>query len=344
VKIAIVNNMAPFVWGGAEELAANLKLNLEKEGHEAELLRIPFSWEPADVIPSQMLLVDSLEMAGVDKVIALKFPAYLIRHHNKTVWLLHQYRQAYDLLETGMSNLNGTPAGQAIQKLISSADETLRSANGLFCNSPVTQKRLLTYSAIRSEVLRPPINDPELFIGGSSEPYIFAGGRINSMKRQHLLLEALAFRKSDMRLIIAGPPDRNDDANLLTELVNRYQLQDQVTLDFGFHSRTKYADLVNRCTAVAYLPVDEDSLGYVAMEAAQAQKPVISCLDSGGLLDLVVNESTGWVVDPKPQQMFGAFESALAPSGKSQEYGQKAKVRLSELVPTWQEAIERLLA
>ena len=38
--------MAPFVWGGAEELAANLVTNLRARGCEAELLRIPFKWDP----------------------------------------------------------------------------------------------------------------------------------------------------------------------------------------------------------------------------------------------------------------------------------------------------------
>ena len=94
MKVLIVNNMAPFLWGGAEELADNLKKNLILSGHEAEILRIPFRWEPASGIPSQMAMVHNLELTNVDHVIALKFPAYLIRHPRKTLWLLHQYRQA----------------------------------------------------------------------------------------------------------------------------------------------------------------------------------------------------------------------------------------------------------
>ncbi len=105
MKVLIVNNMVPFVWGGAEELAAHLQKNLVIAGHEAEILRIPFQWEPAARIPSQMLMVRAFELWNVDHVIALKFPAYLIRHPKKTLWLLHQYRQAYDLYDTGQTNL-----------------------------------------------------------------------------------------------------------------------------------------------------------------------------------------------------------------------------------------------
>ncbi|WP_438299339.1 hypothetical protein [Pseudomonas sp. NMS19W] len=61
MKVLIVNNMAPFIWGGAEELAVNLQKNLIIAGHDAEILRIPFQWEPSTRIPSQMLLARTLK-------------------------------------------------------------------------------------------------------------------------------------------------------------------------------------------------------------------------------------------------------------------------------------------
>ncbi|WKV88416.1 hypothetical protein LJU32_23805 [Pseudomonas sp. B21_DOA] len=51
MKVLIVNNMAPFIWGGAEELAVNLQRNLLMAGHDAEVMRIPAQWEPASRIP-----------------------------------------------------------------------------------------------------------------------------------------------------------------------------------------------------------------------------------------------------------------------------------------------------
>ena len=43
------------------------------------------------------MLNRNLRLYNVDRTIALKFPAYLIPHTEKTLWLLHQFRQAYDL-------------------------------------------------------------------------------------------------------------------------------------------------------------------------------------------------------------------------------------------------------
>ena len=102
MKVLIVNNAVPFVWGGAEELAVNLCRRLNAlDGVEAEILRIPFKWEPKERIPAEIILNRNLEIMNVDRVIALKFPAYLLQHDRKTIWLLHQFRQAYDLIDDG---------------------------------------------------------------------------------------------------------------------------------------------------------------------------------------------------------------------------------------------------
>ena len=57
MRVLVINNASPFVKGGAEQLADQLvrRVNATK-GVEAELLRIPFRWEPAERIVEQILL------------------------------------------------------------------------------------------------------------------------------------------------------------------------------------------------------------------------------------------------------------------------------------------------
>ena len=101
MRVLVLNNAAPFIRGGAEELADQLVARLNAtSGIEAELLRVPFRSEPADRIVEQILLSQSLRLYNVDRVIGLKFPTYLIPHPTKILWLLHQFRQAYDLYES----------------------------------------------------------------------------------------------------------------------------------------------------------------------------------------------------------------------------------------------------
>jgi glycosyltransferase involved in cell wall biosynthesis len=344
MKILIVNNMAPFLWGGAEELARHLQNNLNLAGHDAEILRIPFQWEPAARIPSQMLMARAFELSNVDHVIALKFPAYLIRHPRKTLWLLHQYRQAYDLYESGHTNLPPGQSGLELKSVIRNADnESFAECRRIFTNSEVTRQRLLKYNGFDSEVLLPPVNDPHLFPGGMAEDYIFAGGRVNGMKRQHMLLEALARTDSRVRLIIGGPPDRPEDGGQLQEIVERMGLADRVKLDLRFLPRQTYADYVNRATAVAYLPHDEDSLGYVSMEAATAAKALITTADSGGILALAKHQMTGWVVPPDAASLAAAMGAAFENAARTQSYGQNARSLWNGMKINWPETVLKLL-
>ena len=345
MKILIVNNMAPFLWGGAEELAVHLEKNLIIAGHDAEILRIPFQWEPANVIPSQMLMVRAFELWNVDHVIALKFPAYLIRHPNKTLWLLHQYRQAYDLFDVGQSNISADATGDELRTIIHNADnEAFSETRCIFTNSDVTRQRLLKYNGFDAEVLLPPLNDPELFNGGTPQGYVFAGGRVNGMKRQHLLVEAMVQTAPHVRLVVAGPPETPDDTLRLQRLVEQHGLQDRVKLDIRFLTGVELARDVNEANACAYLPFDEDSLGYVAMEAATARKPIISSSDSGGVLGLVRHMETGLVADPNPESLAIALNQACRDSDSVKAMGHAAYNLWNDMEILWPATIERLLA
>lgn len=344
MKVLIVNNMAPFVWGGAEELAAHLQKNLIVAGHDAEILRIPFQWEPPAKIPSQMLMVRAFELSNVDHVIALKFPAYLIRHPRKTLWLVHQYRQAYDLLDQGLSNLPSNEFGNALQRVVQTADdESFLESRKIFSISEVTRQRLLQYNGADSIVLPPPINNKELFSPGTSSGYIFAGGRVNAMKRQHLLLEAMINSDKNVRLLIAGPPDTPADADRLTKLVSDNNLTDRVKLDLRFLPRKTYADYVNNSTAVACIPFNED-YGYVAIEAAAAAKPIIATSDSGGILSFAKHEVTGWVVDPNVDALASAMSTVFKNTERTREYGFAALQLMESQMNEWPQIVDRLVS
>ncbi len=344
MKILVVNNMAPFVWGGAEELAVHLARNLKLAGHAAEVLRIPFQWEPAQGIVAQMLLARSLEIHNVDRVIALKFPAYLVRHPHKTLWLLHQYRQAYDLFDAGQTNIPDTADGHELRGVIRGADdETFREARAIYTNSEVTRKRLANYNGFDAKVLLPPINDPESFVGGSLGNYIFAGGRINDLKRQYLLIDALVHASSQVRLVVAGPADSQTVADGLRARAERLGVSDRVHLDIRFLPRDVYATYVRGARAVAYLPFDEDSLGYVAMEAATAGKALISTTDSGGILGLAKHGVTGWVTEPNAEALAEAMGAATETPQVAERRGNAARELWESFGIEWPQTVETLL-
>lgn len=344
MRVAVVNSMAPFVWGGAEELAAHLVRNLNRAGHEATLYRIPFAWEPATGIPSEIARSKLIRLSSFDRVISMKFPVYLLEAEHHTTWLVHQYRQAYDLWDSPYCNIPHTAEGEAIRELIRANDNlALGSRERLFTISEQISVRLEDHNGIKAAPLRAPLNDPELFTGGPYEPYILAAGRISASKRQTLLVEAMRHLGRKARLIVAGPPDSADDAVKLRQLVERLDLQDKVKLDLRFLAREELAAYVNHSRAVAYLPYEEDSFGYVTMEAFEAAKPVITATDAGELLGIVHHDSTGQVSAPEPRLLAQAMNTYLDNENLARDHGQAARRRWHSTGISWPENIARLL-
>ena len=346
MKVLVLNNMAAFVRGGAEELAETLtaKLN-ETPGVISELVRIPFSWDPPEKILDSIISSLATRLDNVDRVIALKFPAYLVPHPHKTLWLLHQYRQAYDLWGTNLTNLSGDQRSLEIRDYIKSADNAcFASCRRIFVNSRVTQARLEKYNGFSSNILLPPLKAAEDFQCKKYGDYIFAGGRINLMKRQHLLVEAMSRFPAGCKLIIAGPPDCPADGERLESLVAQHRLQDRVVLDLGWIARERLASYVNSALACAYLPVDEESVGYVTMEAFYASKAVITCVDSGGILDLVSDNQTGIVADPNHEALSVAMGRLASDRTLAERMGANARDAIERMSPVWKTTIEQLLA
>ena len=153
MRILIATTHVPFVLGGAELHATALRDALVGAGHEAEIVGVPFKWYPPRVILDHMLacrLLDLTETMGtaVDRVIGLKFPAYLIPHPNKVLWILHQYRAAYDLWGHPMGDLHLRPEGAEVRDAICEADRRLiPEARSVFANSGNIARRLKAFSA-----------------------------------------------------------------------------------------------------------------------------------------------------------------------------------------------------
>ncbi len=130
MRILVATVRTPFVQGGAETLVDELVKALIAEGHQAEAVAIPFNPADPERIPDQMLacrLMDLREIQAmpIERLIAMKFPAYLIPHPNKVVWLMHQHRAAYDLWEHPLGDLRGTPRGRVVRDVIRRGDQQI---------------------------------------------------------------------------------------------------------------------------------------------------------------------------------------------------------------------------
>jgi glycosyltransferase involved in cell wall biosynthesis len=309
MRIVILNNAAPFVRGGAEHLADALTLKCQEFGHSSTLIRIPFRWEPAETILDQILACRLFRIPNADLVVAFKFPAYFVPHPNKVLWIVHQFRQAYDFWGTEFQCLPDDAGGLRLRDSIRASDNAfLREAKKIFVNSDVTAKRLKRFNGFDATVLYPPLLTEGHFRCEDYGDYIFAPGRINSTKRQRLLVESMAHCRTGVRLVVAGSTESPRDAAEINSLIAKHRLEKRITFLDRFIKEGEKVDWFSRALGVAYLPYDEDSYGYVTLESYLSAKPVITCSDSGGTNLLVKDGTTGYVVPPEPKALAEAMD------------------------------------
>lgn len=285
--------------GGAETLYESLRDELTRRGHQVEVVTLPFGWRTRMVTLKSAFawrLVDLEEVAGgrVDLVIATRFPTYLVRHPNKVVWLIHQFRQAYELLGTPYSHLGDTPADRRMVEMIRAMDRrALGEARALFSISANTAERLARFNGLQATPLHPPPRLGERYRSGEPGDYVFAVGRLDPMKRFDLLVRALARTRTPVRAVVAGT---GPELEPLRALAAELGVADRLELP-GWIDDDELVRLCAGALAVYYAPFDED-YGYVTVEAFRSGRPMLTTTDAGGILEFVIDGENGFVVAP----------------------------------------------
>jgi glycosyltransferase involved in cell wall biosynthesis len=348
MRILIATTQVPFVSGGAEAHAEGLRDALLAAGHRAEIVAIPFKWYPPEKILDHMLasrLIDLTEVSGrpVDLLIGLKFPAYLIPHPNKVLWVLHQYRAAYELWDHPLGDLNLWPNGTEVRDAIRQADkQTIPQARAVFANSQTVAARLKKFCGIEATPLYHPPPRAESFFCAPAEDYLFFPSRVSRLKRQLLVVEALSETRHPVRLKFSGETEDPRYAEELVELARKLKVEPRIEW-LGNVTEEGKLFLYAHALGVVYPPVDED-YGYVTLEAMLASKPLITCKDSGGPLEFVRDGETGLVTEPTPQALASAMDSLWTNRVQATAWGEAGRVLYKQQRITWPEVVRRLLS
>ena len=340
MRIAVAAPQVPFAHGGAEILAERLAEELAHRGHDADLVTVPFKWYPGTRVLTQALLwrlldLDEVDGRPVDLVVGTKFPSYVVRHPNKVVWLVHQFRQAYELDRTDLRQFGESPEERALRRKVHELDRAaLGEARKLFAISRNVADRLERSLGLRADVLLPPPQELPFRFDEVGD-FVLSVGRLDRAKRVDLLLEALALDGS-LRGVVAGDgPDRER----LEHLARRRGLDGRVTF-LGRVDEATLADLYARCLAVYYAPLDED-FGMVPYEAFLAEKPVVTTTDAGGPLEAVSDRETGIVCEPRAAALAQACGWLREHAGEAHAWGRAGKALAERL--SWDVVVDALL-
>jgi glycosyltransferase involved in cell wall biosynthesis len=339
--VLVCEAQVPFVHGGAEVHVRQLVRELRARGYTAELVSVPFKWYPKEeILPhaAAWRLLDLSESNGrpVDLVIGTKFPSYFARHPNKVAWLIHQYRAAYELCGTQYSDFAHTELDVGLRDTLTRLDsQMLGECRALFANARNTAARLAKFNGLVAEPLYHPPKLAARLMAGPYTDYVLSVGRLESVKRVDLIIAAMAQVPSRIRLIVAGDGTQRENAERAAADAG---VADRVTF-LGNVEDDQLIQLYASALAVVYPPYDED-FGYVTLEGFLARKPVITCIDSGGPNEFVVDGENGFVCAPDPGELARAISKLADDRATAAAFGDAGHEVAARI--TWDGVIEKL--
>lgn len=322
-KVAVLHAQVPFDRGGAELMVESLKAQLKKRGFDSEIISMPYRWYPNSVLLDSYTMwrmADLTESNGqkIDLVIATKVPTFLAQHPNKVTWLMHQHRMAYDLRDhVPAGGFNTIPGGREMIERIRQMDNlAIPESKGIYSISRKVTERLKQFNGIDSTPLYHPPSLEGRYYCEEFGDFILSVGRLDANKRVELLIRALQFCDKKITVKIAG---RGAEAERLQKLANSLNVADRVEF-LGFVPDDDLLKLYANALGVCFAPIDED-YGYITLEAFLSKKPILTCHDSGGVLEFARHEENGFIVDYEAEKMGESFNRLYQNKKMAQDMG-----------------------
>jgi glycosyltransferase involved in cell wall biosynthesis len=155
----------------------------------------------------------------------------------------------------------------------------------VFANSEFVKARIKKYLNRDSIVIHPPCNIDK-FKNFESAGYYLSTARFDKLKRVDVIIKAFKKMPNKKLLICSTGVEENKLRKMVADCSN-------ITL-VGLVSDKQLIDLIGKCIATIYIPVDED-FGMSPVESMAAGKPVI-CSGHGGPTESVINKETGYFI------------------------------------------------
>lgn len=262
-------------------------------------------WPSFDVILVDQVsaVIPLLKLKVSSKIVFYcHFPDLLLAQH--TTMLRRLYRKPIDMIEeatTGMADL-------------------------ILVNSKFTAATFArTFRGLHARGIEPSVLYPAVSVEQFHEPHAYklnflSINRFERKKNLDLAISAFALLRSIVSML---PGDALKEATLtvaggydkrLKENVEYLEELERLAVTEGVSGQVKFVtscstsernELLSNCLCVLYTPKDEH-FGIVPLEAMAAHKPVIAC-NSGGPVETVIDEVTGFLCDSSPTEFSRAM-------------------------------------
>jgi glycosyltransferase involved in cell wall biosynthesis len=331
--------------GGGRFIVDWLHEKLIEYGHESEIVYLPFVDYPEHMLEQTLAyrLIDLSDRA--DRIICIRPPAYVLPHPNKVLWFIHHFRAFYDLWDTPYRGVPDDARSRALRsRLIGMDTLAFNEAQRVFTNSAVVADRLQRFNGVSASVLYPPLLKSDHFHNAGFNDEIVCVCRIEPHKRQHLLVDAMAHTRSDVKLRLCGSAQNDNYIAQMQSVIRQHGLQDRVILDNRWITEEEKTAWLAKALAVAYIPLDEDGYGYPTLEGAHCEKPAITTTDSGAVLEFVVDGVNGLVCEPEPAALAQAMDRLYLDQNATRRMGGGALDRIRELRIDWDTVVTAMVS
>lgn len=371
----------PRTWGGAERAVDGLRRAVEEHsGHRAEIVNVPVY--ERDLIGTMTGYADfaSLDVSRFDRVVSVKYPAWMARHPDHTVLMFHPLRGLHDtypahlplvpapsspkmlaLCEFISRNRHREAVPEFFERFFDAAAALAPGHPDLDFPGPVARAlvrwlddvalspaEVRRHFALSNTVAQRPgyfpadVRPRVLHLPGEHAPV----GDPRPVGR-HLFTASRLDGPKRLDLLIAAMEAVEADVPLLIagrgpeeRRLQRMAARDPRVHLLGFVDDEELVDLYRHAIAVPFVPADED-LGLITLEAFAQGAPVVTTTDAGGPTEFVRDGVTGIVAEPHPASIGWALDRLAHDPSWARDMGLAGRERASRV--TWERAVRTLL-
>jgi glycosyltransferase involved in cell wall biosynthesis len=270
-----------------------------------------------------------------DALIALEFPASLLPHPRKILWLT-----SADWLPDGANAVPGTSSpDRLLREACSHSFRALAAeAEHIFTISAATSYELRRHAALSAPPLYPPPPDADTFQCEQEEGYLFVPAVDGCADRVELILEALALAGEPVRARIAVNPARQEKCRQTATFLGVSERVEWL----GDVDAEQLSESYARCRGVV-AAARCDAFPWVPLSAMLASKPIVTCADAGAAAELVQHRKTGLVTNAAPADLSAAMDALWSHPERSRLWGRAGRDELEAMSVNWSTIVNRLL-
>lgn len=378
MKIAIVApSPIPFSVGGAEKLWWGMSEYINKHtNHQCELIKVPTKEDDFWSLIDAYHTFYKLDLSHFDLLISGKYPAWMTKHHNHHIYMLHCLRGLYDCYHLLALDETVDTKEPKINELLRRVDESTIEIDELFTllyvlkeersidksffafPTPFARKiihyfdkkamqNIQSFSAISQTVAK----RKEYFPKNVPIRVIYPPSTLSNFKNsgyEYFFTVSRLDNAKRIEMIVEAykntktsiPLKIAGTGPLSKKIAEMAKSDPRITL-LGFISDDELIEYYAKAYAVIFIPYDED-YGLITIEAMMSQKPLLTFSDTGGVVEFVEEKVSGLVSDPSVEKLTYNIDFLADNPQLCKEMGHNAKRRVEAI--TWKSTIDSLLS